>query len=721
MMNRVLWKILSVSVAFFLWSTANAQLVDTLALESDIRSYSQQSSSESIRERLNALAKQQPSTALRLSKMAAAQTNEPNELVPLFNITAFALLAQANYSQAEEFLTKAETLATTHQLSEYLPSIYLNWGNLYWKTLDIEAGLAVADRCASVAGQLKDSLYIAKSQVLKGWLLRRQGKNEAAFSNFSAALEYFENNGLESQAASTLNGMAATAYMLEKLSDAADYWIRASHFAAKEGLSNLEQSVLSNLGYLYLRLEQYPKSRAAFFQALHLAERRGDLNGKVHVSHNLTEFFQQNNQPDSARIFGQMTLDLGSQIGDYVRMAGAHLVLADLDMAEEQWRAAEVHTKEAVELAEKGGDIYSKGYGLFQWGQLKNQSGALQAALTYLKEALAIFKETSEMSWQTQALTEMASVYEKLNQPQLALEVFQESVALQDSIKEKEHLQKILAIEQQFTLEKKEEEIAYLAKENNLLIANKQKNHYIIAALIFSLLLGAVIFMLAYRQRKLRLEKGLAEVKQKLLRQQMNPHFIFNTLNSVQNQFLKGDTETSVLLMGKYSKLMRLVLNNSNETFVSIYDELELLRLYLDLEQLRTNAKFEYIINISEEVDIYNTSLPSMITQIFVENAIWHGVAQKSEKGTITLGITRQGNNIVFSVADDGVGRKYSLHTKTETQKEHRSLGTQLVKSRIQQINRKFARNIRILIEDLEGLDGSAKGTKVKLIFEGMH
>ncbi|MEZ4932630.1 MAG: histidine kinase [Saprospiraceae bacterium] len=197
----------------------------------------------------------------------------------------------------------------------------------------------------------------------------------------------------------------------------------------------------------------------------------------------------------------------------------------------------------------------------------------------------------------------------------------------------------------------------------------------------------------------------------------MNPHFIFNSLNSVQNQFLKGDAATSLLIMGKFSKLMRLVLNNSNETFVPIHDELELLRLYLDLEQLRTNQKFQYAINVDEEVDIYNTSLPSMVTQIFVENAIWHGIAPMGEKGKITLNIARQNSLTVFSVEDNGVGRKYSLRSKTNTQKEHRSLGVELVTERIRQINRKFTRNIRLFTEDLEDVDGTAKGTRVNLVF----
>ncbi len=105
------------------------------------------------------------------------------------------------------------------------------------------------------------------------------------------------------------------------------------------------------------------------------------------------------------------------------------------------------------------------------------------------------------------------------------------------------------------------------------------------------------------------------------------------------------------------------------------------------------------------------------MNQSKLENAIWHGIAPKSEKGKITLDISKQNGSTVFSVQDNGVGREYCLRSKTDTQKERRSLGTQLVRERIQQINRKFARNIRLLIEDLADPNGVAEGTRVKLVF----
>lgn len=716
-MRNLFWRIGLFCAFVSLPCSENAQLVDTILLEKEIHSLRPDSDFASLRKRLELLVEQNAGTAARLSLLGSDLAETPQARLIFLNNLAYSLISQANFKEAKITLTLAESLAQDNSLQEYLSAIYLNWGNLYWKSQDLEAGLMAADSCAAFAKADGDEFYYAKSKTLRGWLLRLQGKNEEAFAQFERALEYFEKNGHSEAAASALNGMGATSFMMENLSAAVDYWLAAKGDAIQNGQLSLVQNILSNLGFLYLRLEKMESAKAALYASLSLAEQTNDLAGITNVSYNLAELLQHTGQPDSARIFCQRTLEFGEKVGDKIRLAGAHMVLSDLDIEEGNLESAEVHSASVINLSEQSGDVYTKGYGIFQQGQIASLMGHHQTALDYFEKALAIFEQTGELGWQAEATKNISKSYEEMHQPQLALDFFKKSTLLNDSIRTSEILQKITTIEKQFQLEKKEEEIAHLAAQNDLLKINGQKNRYIIGGLVLLLLLGGLVFMQAYRQRKLSLEKGLAEVKQQLLRQQMNPHFIFNSLNSVQNQFLKGDATTSLLIMAKFSKLMRLVLNNSNETFVPIHDELELLRLYLDLEQLRTNQKFHYVINVDEKVDIYNTSLPSMVTQIFVENAIWHGIAPKGENGEIILDIAKQDGLTVFSVEDNGVGRKYSLRSKSNTQKEHRSLGIELVKERIRQINRKFTRNIRMFTEDLEDVDGTATGTRIMLIF----
>ena len=694
-----------------------AQPVDTLLLKENLLAATSESEQRAIKEQLSQLSGVDHAAAIRLSKLGVQLAASPTGKLIYLESLAFAYLSGSKFVEAEQSLDEAEALVKQEGLVEFLPVVYLNRGNLYWKTQKLDDGLAMADSCQQLSIEQGNEKMEAKSQMLRGWLLRLKGRNEEALQQFQLAFHFFEKTQDGKFASQALNGLAATHYLMENLTTCIEYYLQARDYASQNGLAAMERNIESNLGYLYFRLEKFEKAKAAMYRAFHLAEKSSDQSDLGRICYNLGELYIHDGQPDSARHFSLLALRYAEQSGDKIRMSSAYLNLSELELAEGSLEEAAAYSQRAVLLSEESGDAYTKGYSLFQQGKIDEERKRFHKASDHYKAALRVFEQTGELSWQSESTRKIALIEEQLGRPAAALAFFKKSQILKDSIQEHEQLQKIAAIEKQYEVEKKEEEIRHLAAQNTLHEANSRKNRFLLGVLLLALFLSVLLFVLAYRQRKLQLEKGLAEIKQQLLRQQMNPHFIFNSLNSVQNQFLKGDTESSVLLMGQFSKLMRLVLNNSNETFVPIHDELELLRLYLDLEQLRTNHKFEYVIRIDEEVDIYNVQLPSMVTQIFVENAIWHGIVPNDKKGKIVLHVSAKHQSTIFSIEDNGVGRKYSLHTKTESQKEHRSLGTHLVRERIQQINRKFTKNIRLLIKDLIGPAGEANGTKVELFF----
>ena len=145
---------------------------------------------------------------------------------------------------------------------------------------------------------------------------------------------------------------------------------------------------------------------------------------------------------------------------------------------------------------------------------------------------------------------------------------------------------------------------------------------------------------------------------------------------------------------------MRQVLHNSEMSFVPLSDELNLLINYLELEKIRSNNKFDYEIEIEEDVNIFQAEIPSMILQIFIENSIWHGIGLKENRGTIRILVSKEKARHKIMIEDDGVGRMFSIRHKSKDQKNKKSLGTQLAKQRIHQLNRKFGTGIQLEIED---------------------
>ncbi|MFN4256157.1 MAG: histidine kinase [Saprospiraceae bacterium] len=209
--------------------------------------------------------------------------------------------------------------------------------------------------------------------------------------------------------------------------------------------------------------------------------------------------------------------------------------------------------------------------------------------------------------------------------------------------------------------------------------------------------------------------RRLAEVQMSALRAQMNPHFLFNSLNSIKNYIAQNDPRLAARYLTKFSRLMRLILNNSKTHAVKLSLELETLDLYLELEQMRFAQKFDYQIIVSPEVDAETIEIPPMILQPFIENAIWHGFMTKPSKGHLRLEISKQGGGLVIEIDDDGIGRQRAAALQSESGEFRQSHGLGITHERLDLIRQLFQREIRVEILDKTSADGLAAGTLVRL------
>jgi LytS/YehU family sensor histidine kinase len=240
---------------------------------------------------------------------------------------------------------------------------------------------------------------------------------------------------------------------------------------------------------------------------------------------------------------------------------------------------------------------------------------------------------------------------------------------------------------------------------------------------IILLILLGICLVLLYRlytrspkeeQSKAELKQKLAEMEMKALRAQMSPHFIFNSLNSINRYIVKSDPETASAYLTKFAKLMRLILENSNHKLISLDQELNALRLYIELEALRFNNKFSYIFSVDADVDTMTFGLPPMIIQPYIENAIWHGLLQKESPGMLQVIIKRSPTGIQCIILDDGIGRMKAAELKSKSINSEKSYGMKITADRMNIIskNKKIS---SVEITDLADEFGNAQGTKVIL------
>ena len=209
-------------------------------------------------------------------------------------------------------------------------------------------------------------------------------------------------------------------------------------------------------------------------------------------------------------------------------------------------------------------------------------------------------------------------------------------------------------------------------------------------------------------------ERGRArELEMQALRAQMNPHFIFNSLSSINRFILKSDTDAASDYLTKFSRLIRLVLNNSKKPLIPLEDELEMLRLYLDLEKLRFKEAFVYCIDIGPHVDLAGIAVPPLVFQPFAENAIWHGLMHKQGPGRLDIQLLEKGDRLICIIADDGVGRSFAASATSKSAEKQKSMGMEITKQRLALIN-SDDRDC-LAIEDLYDESGNGAGTKVIL------
>jgi tetratricopeptide (TPR) repeat protein len=259
-------------------------------------------------------------------------------------------------------------------------------------------------------------------------------------------------------------------------------------------------------------------------------------------------------------------------------------------------------------------------------------------------------------------------------------------------------------------------------KEVALLSLRLKNNRLLNVGILGFFILAVIIGLLLFRGLKLKDRRRMSEMNRKIseltqvnLRQQMNPHFIFNTLNSIQYYMYQHDKLATNTYLTKFSSLMRKVLENSNHTSIPLRDELDALHLYLELESLRFKDRFEYNIYVDEEIDTLLFKIPTMLIQPFVENSICHGLMPKADKGFVKIDLKLNTDHIICTIEDNGIGREAAGERTKQKNGNHNSMGTRIVSSRLDLVNELYGTSLSTVYTDLKNDKGEPEGTRVQI------
>lgn len=335
-----------------------------------------------------------------------------------------------------------------------------------------------------------------------------------------------------------------------------------------------------------------------------------------------------------------------------------------------------------------------------------------QTALKYLEEGLVYAKIAGNRNWQLNAYGNFVDVYDALKDYKNEKDYLFKYIYLNDSLYNSEKSEQMIAMQTKFETEKKEAENKALAQQNQIQALTINNNRYLLAGLVWLLVLIVIIGFLFIRQNKLKSQQQSIKLEQKLLRSQMNPHFIFNSLASIESFIYEHQPKEAGMYLSNFSRLMRLILDNSTNEYISLEKEVETLNYYLSLQKLRLNDNLVYNINVDEQFNPEEVFLPPMLTQPFIENAIEHGFRGSKQTGIITVDFNKIGNKLQTQITDNGIGIMQAQQQK-DLHKKHTSMAMQITNERLKFLNKSKRQKLSFTIEDLSFKDEKQTGTKI--------
>jgi LytS/YehU family sensor histidine kinase len=485
----------------------------------------------------------------------------------------------------------------------------------------------------------------------------------------------------------------------------------------EEQTESLKKSIAvsyNSIGNIYLALDNPDNAIENFNKSLSIEEALGNKIGLAINYHNIGFAFEENGEIDAALDYYFRSLDYNNEINSLEGKVICNNSIAQVYLKRGNTEEALNILKENLSLAIENKDLYYITSTYIGLGWAQYDLNQFKESESNLNTALEIAEERKMPSFIATANIHLSELYKRKGDYKLAFEKYLISDKINHEISSDKNKQYVTMLDKKYKTEKLNNALKQLEQENKL---NEQKRkeysrNQLVA--IFGLFLVASILFVINRQRRLKNEKKIITLEQDMLRSQMNPHFIFNSLNSIKLYIINNEKENAVYYLNKFSKLIRKILLASKEKEITLAEELETMDLYMNIENIRFSNEINYNKNISPDVDLEAIKVPSLILQPFLENALWHGLSSKSENKSIDLEISNHnGSFIIISITDNGIGRVEAQKIKRNKLLKRKSLGLAITNERLANFYKDYNKEYSIEIKDLYDENNKAAGTKV--------
>jgi tetratricopeptide (TPR) repeat protein len=649
--------------------------------------------------------------ALEINK---ATGNKPAMAAGFVNLSSL-YMTRADYNKALEYDAQALKLYNEMGDRNGQGTIYQHFGSIHTSLGNYSLAIEHYQQALAINQAIGNKFDESDNLSDIGSVYHEINEYDKALDNFSKALE-IKKSIEDKDGVATAYAHIGEAWGGKGDANKALYYLEKALVIDRETGNRSNEAIhLSNIASAYSNLDKYSEAKNYYLQSLALAE---------------------------------------STKEKYVQ-ASDHIGLGTVYIAENNLKAALQHSFTGLDMARETGQLLNEKYALQNLSLAYEKAGRYDSAYAYHVQYIAVSDslvnqdirkqitrkemqfafDKKERDYQLQQKIDAANLQSQqqalvinsqelvLGKNQLALSNKEKDLERLNYLKEKaEKQQKELAIvnmQSEFGLKElmnKAEREKMEAAANKRTEAERTRKNYMMVALAFLLLFGTSAWVIISQKRKAGFRSIVSETEMRALRAQMNPHFIFNALNSVYSYIDMNDKKAAKDYLMNFSQLTRLVLENSMQHSVTLEDELKALELYLTLESERLNNRFKFSIEVAAEIDAENTMIPPLLLQPFVENSIWHGMKDEAKSGKIEISVTQSGRNLICVVQDNGSGRRRIEGNQPVLKKGRKSVGMSLTQQRIDIINKRNNSNATVSVQDLTDKDNRPAGVRVELV-----
>lgn len=550
-----------------------------------------------------------------------------------------------------------------------------------------------------------------------------QGSFDSSYSYYDKALTLFESIYDTLGIVHTLNNLGILWKNSGNYEQSILHYREVLELTKSRNQKDMMAYTLNNIAIVYYDWKYYELALEHYQESLGLLRELGDSLRIAPLLNNIGELLKETGNIASALAHFNEALRISQNRNIPKTLMNSLLNIGDVQYLNRDLPSAADYFSRAIETAIRYNYPSGIAYASVQLGKTYLDMGRTSDAFKTTMEGLNLAVEQQNIKLAKDAHYNLYNYYLVQGNEAKALEAYLMYSQLKDSLFDQDSRNEVDRLRTEYETEKKENEIALLGREKAIqkLEIDRQKNLRTYTSLLAALILfiGYLIytrFRLKQRNIHIALERDKIDIEQRLLRSQMNPHFIFNCLNSINSFIVTNNTRTAQLFLTKFSQLIRLILENSRKSTISLQAEINTLQLNLELEQMRFNNQFDFTIQVADGLVVEDVYVPPMLVQPFVENALFHGIIHLKTKGEIMIQFLKVEAGLHVSVTDNGVGREKAKEIENRQIQKHESLGLQLTKERLDLMGRDDQQDYSFTITDLITPDGVASGTQVDIV-----